>query len=132
MGHRLATIDMSQKVGATVPLSVGLAGSRTMSPGSRPTSVSSGIVIHPTVWPQYTDVTNRQDKQTGQTRQRSRSVGRTVSCNGRPQTRVCTMLRYTHKNGSDVVRRKFDVCGASQRLFLWRRALDEGLIARKE
>ena len=32
----------------------------TMSPGLRPTSVPSGILIHPTIWPQYT-VTDRQD-----------------------------------------------------------------------
>jgi len=65
-----------------VPLSVGKAGSPsyTMAPGPRPTSTSSGILIHPTVWPQYTNVTDRQ------TRQRSRSIGRTVTCNGRPKT----------------------------------------------
>ena len=37
-GDRLATIDVGQKVGATMPLSVGGAGfpSNTMSPGPRP------------------------------------------------------------------------------------------------
>ena len=33
-------------------------------PGPRPTSVStvpSGILIHPTFWPQYTNITDRQD-----------------------------------------------------------------------
>jgi len=66
MGDRLVTIDMGQKVGAAVPLSVGreLGPHLTMSPGPRPTSIPSGILIHPTVWPQYTDVT---DRQTGQT-----------------------------------------------------------------
>ena len=54
MGDRLATTDMGRKVGegAAVSLSVGeLAGSasNTMSPGPRPTSTSSGILIHPTV-----------------------------------------------------------------------------------
>ena len=40
------------KIGA-VPL-LGGAGSpsNTMSPGPRPTSVSSGILMHPAVWPQ--------------------------------------------------------------------------------
>jgi len=34
-----------------------------MSPGPRPISVPSGIqVIHPTVWPQDTNVTDRQDR----------------------------------------------------------------------
>ena len=67
MGDRLATTNMGRKVGAAVPLSMGEAGFpfNTMSPGSRPTSLPSGILIHPTVWPQYTTVTDRQtDRQT--------------------------------------------------------------------
>jgi len=45
---------------AAVPLCVGGAGSppNTMSLGPRPTSVPSGILIHETVWPQYTRVTD--------------------------------------------------------------------------
>jgi len=39
----LATIDMGQKVGGAGSLS------NTRLPGPRPTSVSSGILIHPTV-----------------------------------------------------------------------------------
>jgi len=35
-----------------------------MWPGLSPTSIPSGILIHPTVWPQYTNVTDRQDRQT--------------------------------------------------------------------
>jgi len=52
-------------VGAAVPLSMGGAGSpsNTISPGPRPTSVPSGILIHPTIWPQYTNVIDRQDRQ---------------------------------------------------------------------
>jgi len=59
----------------------GGAGSpcNTAPPGPRTISVPSGILIHPTVWSQYTNVT---DRQTGQTRQRSRSIGRTVTSNG--------------------------------------------------
>jgi len=55
MGDRFATIDMGRKVGADVALSVGVgegaAGSptNTMSPEPRPTSVPSGILIHPAV-----------------------------------------------------------------------------------
>ena len=54
IGDHLATTDTGQKVGAAVPLSVGGAGSpsNTMSHGPRPTSTPSGILIHPTVWPQ--------------------------------------------------------------------------------
>jgi len=38
--------------------------SNTMLPGPRPTCVPSDILIHPTVWPQYPNVTDRQDIQT--------------------------------------------------------------------
>jgi len=63
MGNHLVTVDMGRKVEAAVPLSVGGAGSpsNTMLPGPRPTSVPGGILIHPTVWPQCTNVTGRQD-----------------------------------------------------------------------
>jgi len=69
---------MVRKVGAAVFLSVGGAGypSNTMSPGSMPTSVPSGIVI---IQPFGN---NTPTLQTGQTGQRSRSIGRTVICNG--------------------------------------------------
>jgi len=58
-----ARAKWAEKGGAAVPLSVGGAGSpsNTMSPGLRPTSLPSGILIHPAVWPQYTNVTDRQD-----------------------------------------------------------------------
>jgi len=61
MGDRFAaTIDMGPKRGAAVPLSMGRAGSSSniMSRGQRPTSVPSGILIHPAAWPQYTIVTD--------------------------------------------------------------------------
>jgi len=56
MGDHLAIIDMGRKAGAAVPFSVGEAGSpsNTISPGPRPTSVPSGILIHPAIWPQQT------------------------------------------------------------------------------
>ena len=62
----LATTDMGREVGGCCAPFGGGAGSpsNTMSPGLRPTCVPSGILIHPSVWPQYTDVT---DRQTGQT-----------------------------------------------------------------
>ena len=55
--------------GCCVPFRGGGAGSQsnTMSPGPRPTSVPSGLLIRPTVWPQYTNATDRtcrQDRQT--------------------------------------------------------------------
>jgi len=63
MGDRLATIDMGRKLGA-VPLYWKGAGSppNTIWPGPRPTSVPSFILIHPTVWPQYTNVTDRTEQ----------------------------------------------------------------------
>ena len=66
MGDRLATIDRPKSDGAAVPISVGAAGSRsnTVWPEPRPTSVPSGILIHPTIWPQYTNVTGRRTGQT--------------------------------------------------------------------
>jgi len=72
MGGRLAAIDMGRKLG-TVPFVGGGAGSPSyaMWPGPMPTSMSSFILIHSTVWPQNTNVTDRQtdiqtDRQTGQ------------------------------------------------------------------
>jgi len=46
-----------------------------------PSCVPSFVFIHPTVWPQYTNVTDKQDRTdvTGQDRQRSDMIGRTVS-----------------------------------------------------
>jgi len=52
---RLATIDMNRKLGAVPLLGRGTATpSNTTSPGPRFTSVPSGILIHPAVWPQRT------------------------------------------------------------------------------
>jgi len=65
--NRLATTGSGRKLGA-VPLLGRGAGSPsdTVWPGRRPISVPSFIFIHPTVWPQYANVTDRQDRQTGQ------------------------------------------------------------------
>jgi len=46
-------------VGSWVPTG---SPSNTMWPGPRPTTLPSGILIHPTVWPQYTNVTDRTDR----------------------------------------------------------------------
>jgi len=47
------------------PFRGGGAGSpsNTLWPGPRPTYTPSFILIHPSVWPQCTDVTDRTDKQ---------------------------------------------------------------------
>ena len=61
----LATADMGRKLGA-VPLLGRGAGSptKTLWLGLRPTSMPSFILIYPTVWPQYSNITDRQNKQT--------------------------------------------------------------------
>jgi len=51
--------------------------------GQRPTCMSSFILIHPAVWPQYTNVTDRTDRQTTSDR-----IGWTVFANGHPKTKV--------------------------------------------
>ena len=78
MGDRLATIDMGRKLGGVPPFSGGGGDgspSNTMWPEPRPTSMPSFILVHPTVWPQYTNIT---DRQTGRDRQRSDSIEQTV------------------------------------------------------
>jgi len=82
-----------REVGAAVLLSEWRGGSpsNTMWPGPRPTAIPSGMLIHLTVWPQYTNVTDRQTVR--QDRQRSDSIGRTVFTNGRPKTE---MMWYRH------------------------------------
>ena len=49
--------------GLLCPFGGGEAGfpSNTMWPGPRPTCMPSFVMIHSTVWPQYTNVTDRQD-----------------------------------------------------------------------
>ena len=56
------------KIEGCAPLGKGDLGSpsNTLWPGPRPTCMPSFILIRPTVWPQYTNVTDRTDG-TGQT-----------------------------------------------------------------
>ena len=63
MGDRLATTDMDRKLGAVLLWGGGYSSNK-MWPGPRPTPTPSGILIHPTVWPQYTSFTDRQSGQT--------------------------------------------------------------------
>jgi len=53
---RLATIDMGKKLRGCCALFLGGARSpsNTKSPAPRPTSISSGTLVHPAVWPQWT------------------------------------------------------------------------------
>jgi len=58
-GHK----DMGRK-GCCAALHGGAGSpSNAVWPGLRSTSIPSGILIHPTVWPQYTNVTYRQTEQ---------------------------------------------------------------------
>jgi len=84
---RLAIIDIGRKVGGVAaPLSMGRAGSpsNTISPGPRPTSLPSGTLIHPTIWPQHTNVT---DRHTDRTDNGPVAYGETLPFNGRPKRR---------------------------------------------
>jgi len=73
---------MGRKSGGVPPFFGGGGGagppSNTMWPEPMPTSVPSFILVHPTVWPQYTNITDRQTAQTEQDRQRSDSMEQTV------------------------------------------------------
>jgi len=78
MGDRLARTDMGRKVGRQLCPFPWRAGSpsNTMWPGSRPTSLPSGTLIHQTVWSQCTNVMDRTDRTD---RQRSDRIGRSVN-----------------------------------------------------
>jgi len=71
---------MGRKFGGLCPFGGEGAGSplNTMWPGPRLTCMPSFILIRPTVWPECTNVTDRQDRQDRTARQRSDSIGRTV------------------------------------------------------
>ena len=52
---RLATIDMGEKLVGAVPFFwESWVPSNTKSPGTRPTFIPSGILVHPAIWPQRT------------------------------------------------------------------------------
>jgi len=72
---------MGRKLGA-MPFWRGAVGfpHNTMWPGRRPTCMPSFILIRPTIWPLYANVTDRQDRerQDRQDRQRSDSTGQTI------------------------------------------------------
>ena len=53
MDDRLATVDVGRKLAVPLFRGVGFPFN-TISPGPRPTSVPSGILTHPAVWPQRT------------------------------------------------------------------------------
>ena len=83
--------DMGRKLGELCPFGEGaVSPSSAMWPGPRPTCVPSFILIRPTVWPQYSNVTDRQDKQIVRTTQRSNSRARTVF--GRPFVQVLSSI----------------------------------------
>ena len=63
---RLATTDMGRKFGCCALLAGAGSPSNTIWPGPMYTSMPSDILNHPTVWPQYTNATDRRNR-TGQT-----------------------------------------------------------------
>jgi len=88
----LATTDMGRKLGAPPPFGVGGAGSssNTIWPGPWRTCLTTFILIHATVWPQYINVSDRQDRRD---RQQSDSIGRTVLQTVAQETRVRVKMR---------------------------------------
>jgi len=64
--------------GGAVPLCGGGAGSLSNTMWLGHTRMPSFIVNRPAVWPQYTNVTDRQTNRTDRTGQRSDRIGRTV------------------------------------------------------
>jgi len=84
-------------------LGSGAAGSPSNKtwPGLRPTSVPSFILIHPTVWLQYTNVAERQDKQT------DRQTDNSPVAQGEP------FYKRTPKNGSPMLSDRCLYCAVS-------------------
>jgi len=66
---------MGRKLGSRAPLRKGDLGPQLTQCDQGETSMPSFILIHPTVWPQYTNVT---DRQTGQDRQTERTDRQTT------------------------------------------------------
>jgi len=100
---------MCRKLRGAVPL-LGGAGSpsNTMWPGMRPTAMPGFILIHPTVWPQYTNGTDRQDRteSTDKTGQRSNSLGRTVLQTVAPKLKPHLFALYDTRPGKKKVGRR--------------------------
>ena len=79
MGDRLATIDKGQKVRGCAPLGGAGYPSNTMWLGPRLTSVPSGILIDPAIWPQYQH--HRQTGHTNKTEQTDRKQTNSIGLN---------------------------------------------------
>jgi len=84
---------MCRKLWGLCPFRGGGAGSpsNTVWPGLRSTCVPSFILIHPTVWPQCTNVTDRTDRQTTDRQHRAN-----LFTNGRPKTEA----RFSRRPGN--------------------------------
>ena len=64
--QHLATTDTCRKLGEGLcPVGMETGPQLTMLPGPRPTFVPSDILIHPTVWPKYINVTARTGQDSG-------------------------------------------------------------------
>ena len=76
--------------------------SNTLWPGPRPTCMPSFILMRPTVWPQCANVT---DRQTGQTGQRTDSIGRTVLQTAAQKSKIKSFLEYGSRTAEIEVSR---------------------------
>jgi len=104
---------MGRKLGA-VPLCGRGAGSpsNTMWPEPRPTCTPSFILIHPTVWPQYTNVT---DRQTGQDRKDNGPIAQGEPFYKRSPKNVATRPKYRRRHQYFVLVEviMFQVCNSA-------------------
>jgi len=82
----LATTDIDRKLGDCAPLE----HSRNVAGAEAYRTMPSFILIHPTVWPQYTNVTDTTDRTT------FREHGANRFTNGRPKRRRYRCNRWPH------------------------------------
>ena len=90
---RLTTIDMGRTLGLLRPFWGGAGSPFNAICGLAETysSIPSGILIRPTSWPQYTNLTDRQTEQTN--RQRSDSLGEQFYKRS-PKMSLCRYIAY--------------------------------------
>jgi len=62
VGHNRHGSKIEDGRGLLCPFGAAGSPSNTVWPGPRPTSIPSGMLIHPTIWPQYTNVTDIQNR----------------------------------------------------------------------
>jgi len=103
--RRLATIDLGRQLGAVPPFWERELGphltQRRLGQGL-PLYHASGILIHPAVWPQHTNVTDRQDRQDNGPIAYGRTVLQTVARKRRGVNPIPRQtIKLTRGSGTD-------------------------------